>query len=608
MDDLPTTPLTKLARRRLKVPTLNLSANPFRQSTQLADQQELLDLNKNDIERLRKPDRVPRTYLKHSKIHSASPRSDFGIYTQPLTKRNIARAAEKMRQSLVVTIRNPTGDVVDRSSIHRRGTTVRKSNSRIGHRLIRTTDKLKTVLSETQAIFGDGGGSKPPGTTIRYTGTQRTNGGGRSALNRNKKKKMSKSYSDFFLQGSKARSNYNDGSLLKGEVRGPVSFGHRPSSASRHFDPLSMTIHRFPVNKRKLPRAGTLSTIDLALLLRGNNDHNRIGRTKAYHHHHHSLRNFPNSSGSSLVQQQAFLQEQPSMWNVSDLGDSLTDVAAIPSVETAGMTSVENNIGDNNSLAPVMGSESYATMPNFPMSSSSSFAGDTPHFLLDRASGKMEMSKLNTSQIIHGPSWLGGSFEVGTGKSMFCLDNETTEEKKSNGSSNIYLRSKKKYSHTKIPIRGAKTITTTVDHPKDWTHVKANPQNRSLTGLTDVRDRTIQNQFRKRNDLTHFEKKQKYIRLAGGTRMEGESFSAETRSFGNTESDINRSYQNIKDLHRSRYTDGDRFYFKNSVVHSATPRGFKHDLNSVVQEVELRERLATLEQENNGDSDTLDDK
>ena len=46
MDQVPTTPLTKLARKRLKVPTLNLAANPFRTELQLADQRELLDLNK----------------------------------------------------------------------------------------------------------------------------------------------------------------------------------------------------------------------------------------------------------------------------------------------------------------------------------------------------------------------------------------------------------------------------------------------------------------------------------------------------------------------------------------------------------------------------------
>ena len=52
-----------------------------------------------------------------------------------------------------------------------------------------------------------------------------------------------------------------------------------------------------------------------------------------------------------------------------------------------------------------------------------------------------------------------------------------------------------------------------------------------------------------------------------------------------------QTYSNIKDLHRSRYVDGGRYYFKSSCVHSASPRGFKHDLDSVVREVEIRERL-----------------
>ena len=101
----------------------------------------------------------------------------------------------------------------------------------------------------------------------------------------------------------------------------------------------------------------------------------------------------------------------------------------------------------------------------------------------------------STAEKITGPSWLGGTFTVGTGSSMFSLDDHEPKSKK--------LRTSKH-----------------VQHSKKWHHVKEIPRNRSTTGLTDVRDRIILKRFREKSKLSNFEKKEKYIKLAGGTRID----------------------------------------------------------------------------------------
>ena len=51
------------------------------------------------------------------------------------------------------------------------------------------------------------------------------------------------------------------------EGEAPVSFGHRPGSASRVLNPLSLSIAKVPKRKRNLPAAGVLSAKDLFQLL-----------------------------------------------------------------------------------------------------------------------------------------------------------------------------------------------------------------------------------------------------------------------------------------------------------------------------------------------------
>merc|ERR1711991_8388 len=48
-----------------------------------------------------------------------------------------------------------------------------------------------------------------------------------------------------------------------------VSFGHRPSSASRHFDPLTLNTSTVQYKKKgkKIPRVGLLSSSDLHKML-----------------------------------------------------------------------------------------------------------------------------------------------------------------------------------------------------------------------------------------------------------------------------------------------------------------------------------------------------
>ena len=203
--------------------------------------------------------------MRHSSLHAASPREDSHLYT------NLNARVSDFRHALIkhkseVPVRYSSRDPMDefamiphsyRSSISRRGMASlgNMTDSSLGSR----SAKLDSVVNETLRDVGFAAG----GSVSRKRGQ---NVAGR---------KLSRSVSASVASSSameRARRHAPEGEA-------PVSFGHRPGSASRVLNPLSLSISKIPKRKRNLPAAGVLSAMDLFQLL--HNEGSRADHSEA---------------------------------------------------------------------------------------------------------------------------------------------------------------------------------------------------------------------------------------------------------------------------------------------------------------------------------------
>ena len=131
MNELPSTPLTRLAKKRIKQVRVDYTSNPFCADRQILDQKILMRQNRNPRRLLKdtKNLNLRRAYMRNSSVHAASPREDSHLYT------NLNAKASDFSQALArhkseVPVRYSSRDPMDefakiphsyRSTISRRG-------------------------------------------------------------------------------------------------------------------------------------------------------------------------------------------------------------------------------------------------------------------------------------------------------------------------------------------------------------------------------------------------------------------------------------------------------------------------------------------------------
>lgn len=323
-------------------------------------------------------------------------------------------------------------------------------------------------------------------------------------------------------------------------VGAPVSFGHRPSTASRVFDPLSMSIVRPPKKKRNLPPVGVLTAKQLQALLHVDSTSNR-----------NDGRNFGlPSSSSSMAESTHPLPEQASS---SQVPFSTENSTILPS--------------------PLQ---------------------DEPSWVLD---GEID----GAQEIIKAPEWMGGEFVIGTGKSMFELQDPDIKNpfkgRANSPSSSSYSRVSRRPGDRRgrengrrsSRSSGGRAMTKESKKNRRWMNVsQSGPSLRTGTGLTDVRIRPKFTRFAAQTHQTTKEKILKYRTLASG-------------NLGGRPEDAHDSAY----VSRISRANDDRTYLRASAIHSITPRGPRHDMKDIMREVERRDR-AEMEREDERGSDDDD--
>lgn len=192
-----------------------------------------------------------------------------------------------------------------------------------------------------------------------------------------------------------------------------MSFGHRPSSASRHFDPLTMTSGPYQYKKKgkRMPRVGLLSSNDLYAML---------GQAAADYRFQKTL----NSTHSSVVDN---MIDNTMMTRENTMDDSeIESRSQITSrAKTVNFPAKSSSRGALQSSSQQM---SLATGMPTPggfseynsVSSTTKLGGSASTPMLVNASSTMNsVINPNVFEPVKAPAWLGGVYAVGGGRSLF---------------------------------------------------------------------------------------------------------------------------------------------------------------------------------------------
>ena len=198
-------PLTRLTRKRLYIPQVDVSENPFCQDRQLTDKVTRIQ---------RKPPMVIEVEVALAKLSTKStlPTSVFAPAKDDLTR---------SRNTLFGTVEGAAYIMSQRQSI--------VDEEKFGD------DSAGIFVPDPNDVFA------PPDKTY---------------------------FPDPFEVATSLVTKppkLDDGTQ-------PTTFGHRPRSASRHFDPLTMSANRFGRKAKNLPQAGLLSASDLHKMLKHGQD------------------------------------------------------------------------------------------------------------------------------------------------------------------------------------------------------------------------------------------------------------------------------------------------------------------------------------------------
>lgn len=337
-------PLTRLTRKRLYIPQVDVSINPFAQERQLTD--KVMSIQ-------RKPQMVVDVEVALAKLDSKSllPTSVFAPSKDPLTRsRNRLFGTTEGAEYIISTMKQPS--------------TEEKF----------TEDGPGVFVPDPNDIF------KPP----------------------------DKSY---FPDPFKVATSLVTKPPPLRDPGKATTFGHRPRSASRHFDPLTMSASRFKKSAKNLPQAGLLTASDLHKMLKHGMDVVGMGPSPA------------EQGKAPLTNSTIHTEGNGSTANSGSNSGSATNA----SLDSTNGTTITGNMISTDA-AP-------ATMVSV-MDGGQSNLGDSIDLMMEpevtkRTNAMTIMEREAPVGLVKAPDWMGGVFSTGMGKSLFNkTETERLEAKK----------------------------------------------------------------------------------------------------------------------------------------------------------------------------------
>jgi hypothetical protein len=311
-----------------------------------------------------------------------------------------------------------------------------------------------------------------------------------------------------------------------------ITFGHRPGSASRHFDPLTMSSSNVQYKRKgkRLPRVGLLSSHDLhAMLGQAAADFKRGSRSRA--------EDSEDSTGGPAARRKQMGQSQSAV----NIETTVTAQMETPKLTTNSEYAAANGGLDANSttmsLATGMTPSKLRMSASQPVLGPGGFASAT------------SLVNPNEFEQVKAPSWLGGVYAVGGGRSLF---NGRKEDKR---------RPKKK-----TPEKP--NFDNKIYYPPPQRAFKSELLQDDIAGLSS-KDRI-----------------RKYTKLSAGAII---TPVCEERQY----SDMLEARDIETRIFKSAGTENkNRVYQKKTIIHSLTPRKtFSHDMNEIRRTVRYQEKL-----------------
>ena len=526
-------PLTRLTKKRLFIPTVDVSENPFCQDRQLTDA-------------------VAKIQCK----------------PQMVVDVEVALAKRELKSDLPTSVFAPPRDVM-----------ARKQNALFG------TIEGATYLANTQA--------EKAAMERRARGDDGADDDGPGVFVPDPNDLFAPPDKTYFPDPFEVAADLTTKMPALKDVSHPTTFGHRPRSASRHFDPLTMSANRFGRSAKNLPCAGLLSASDLHRMLKHGQDVVGMGPSPA--------ERGEAPLGSSVLQSSqsshpvgGSTEEVEGSDTLRRQNQSLLEQSSAP----GGAVAHTRHIGSGGGAVPggnttLDGSSTIMTVTSGTTGTSAmdttgdSLASSDGNGISVRAeitrrtTGMTIMERTAPPGLVKAPEWMGGVFSVGMGKSLF---HKTETEK---------LASKKEKRLRKLRKKHR------AGRPNWHGKVYFPPPQRAFKSALAEDDASL---------MTSKDKLRKYARLSGGV------LPMPTCKARQVEDERQRSDTQARLIRQSKKLDLTREYARNSgSIHSRTPRvKFKHDVEEIMREVERRMENEALraeeEEEEEGGGEELEDR
>lgn len=357
--------MTRLMQKRTYMPKVDMSANPCCAERQLLDQMILSSKTGNFDNGSSGGVSRTRQYLHGSSIHVHTPRD--GNLSKPGAPMPALPEPTVERRDLDLDFLAPhsfhPGTGQSRASLHgTRGS----SRSRLA-----ISQSLAQLSSAQAAVLLEEGVIDP--LDAPQLAVQARQQGMKSPSTRDRSMSQTEVAREKERESIRGMGTLNSRAGTRSDApissKGIPSFGHRPGSASRLFDPLSMTVLRKEVKNRKLPKVGLFDSRDLRKML-------------------------SKPSGATRRQGSRSMSRAKSTGSMIRMDLNMSSI-----IDEQGEQPAH---GHGRSVSPIFNRTASAS--NF------SFAPTPSSF---NATGNAGL------EVVQGPAWLGGSFTVGTGKSMF---------------------------------------------------------------------------------------------------------------------------------------------------------------------------------------------
>jgi len=341
------------------------------------------------------------------------------------------------------------------------------------------------------------------------------------------------------------------------DTTAPTTFGHRPRSASRHFDPLTMNANRFGRSAKNLPVAGLLSASDLHKMLKHGQDVVGMGPS-------------PADRG-----------EAPLNASVSSLSPSIgADTGSSMNVMGASSSSSTMNLNGESTLGSTLGG-GESMLGGGGGGGGGGSGGDSVDLMIMQPSVTQRTTAMTIMEreaplgLIQAPGWMGGVYSTGLGKSLF--DKTQTEK--------IAISLKKKERRKKKKHRAGR--------PEFHSKIYRPPPQRAFRSQLQEDDFSL---------MTSKEKLSRFAKLgAGNTKMN----TCELRQ--KIDLKLSKEAMNRIKAQKSDYSSRREYTLKG--ISSTTPRKrFTHNITEIEKEVARRLRIGTMRDEDEQEEEETNDE